>query len=258
MPMNFHNEQNKQSYTTRIADASWIELMNTLIEMKQVDHAADIGCGGGIYTKTLADLGIRSVTGIDFSEVMIESARMNCRNYNQVKFHVGSDSETGFPNNAVNLILERALIHHLTDLKPCFKEAFRILKTGGNLIIQDRTPSDCLLEGTNNHIRGYLFSVFPKLAAIETERRHNSKVVVQNLEDAGFKDIKSVNLWETRQLYPAKEELLKDIRSRTGRSILHELNDYELDLFINFLDEKLTDGGIIEKDRWTVWKAVKK
>ncbi len=65
-------------------------------------------------------------------------------------------------------------------------------------------------------------------------------------------------MWETRKVYDDKEQLLKDLSERIGRSILHELNDKELKLLINYIDESIsTKCGIVEKDRWTIWKAVK-
>ena len=59
-------------------------------------------------------------------------------------------------------------------------------------------------------------------------------------------------------MYKNKEHLLKDISDRTGRSILHELDDKELKLLINYIDNLISiDTDIVEKDRWTIWKAIK-
>ncbi|ASN06755.1 class I SAM-dependent methyltransferase [Virgibacillus necropolis] len=258
MTINFHDDTNKQSYTTRKADDSWLELMEMIIDFKAAKRALDIGCGGGIYTKALADLGIPAVTGVDFSKTMIDGAKVNCRDYKQINFQVATAFETGLPSEQYDVILERALIHHLSDLKSCFKEAFRLLKPGGIFVIQDRTPFDCLLEGTSNHIRGYILSMFPQLVDLEIKRRHESNTILQKLKAANFVDLEEVKLWKTRKTYSSKKELLDDIRSRTGRSILHELNDQELEELIAFLDGKLVEKEIVEKDRWTFWKAIKK
>lgn len=78
------------------------------------------------------------------------------------------------------------------------------------------------------------------------------------LNKAGFRNIEEIKLWETRNVYENKEQLLNDLSKRTGRCILHELNDEELNLLINNIDNSSENNtNIVEKDRWTVWKAVK-
>lgn len=258
MPINFHDQHNKQSYTTRVADADWLAWMKKNITIEDVKQAVDIGCGGGIYSKALVDLGIPFVTGVDFSEIMIDGAKVNCSNYEQLEFQVGNALQTGLPSGTFDLVLERALIHHLQDLSDCFKEAFRILNDNGTFIIQDRTPADCLLEGTDTHIRGHIFSAFPHLADIEIKRRHESETVIRELKAAGFSEIEELKLWETRQVHSSKNELLNAIRSRAGRSILHELDDQEIEQLVSSMNDKIDETIIVEKDRWTIWKAVKR
>lgn len=258
MGIDFLNEKNKYSYTTRNADTSWKETIKELVPVNKVKNAGDIGCGGGIYTKALADMGIGTVTGVDFSDTMLEGAKENCKDHENIRFQSGTAFATSLPKNSQDLILERALIHHLTDMESCFSEAHRVLKKGGYYIIQDRTPEDCLLAGDASHIRGYIFEVFPKLLKNEINRRHSSQRVMEKLTEAGFYQIEEVKLWETRKIYGHKQSLLEDIRKRTGRSILHELTDEELNLLINHLEQVLPEQTlIVEKDRWTVWKAVK-
>ncbi|MFL0505787.1 methyltransferase domain-containing protein [Ureibacillus sp. 179-F W5.1 NHS] len=259
MGIDFHEKKNRNSYTTRKANQSWIQMVKELVPINNTTHAVDIGCGGGIYCKALADMGVATVTGVDFSKVMIEGAIINCENYPNISFQKGNAFETGLKGNYYDLLLERALIHHIEDLESCFKEAYRVLKKGGYLIIQDRTPADCLLPGDEQHIRGYFFELFPKLGEKEIQRRHSSNLVMETLTKAGFKEIEEVKLWEIRNIYDNKVQLLDDLKERTGRSILHELDDKELNLLIHSIDDAVSKRtNIIEKDRWTIWKAVKR
>lgn len=258
MGIDFHSKKNGITYTTRKADNSWIKAINDLVPIENISKALDIGCGGGIYSKALSDMGVVSVKGIDFSETILEGARVNCKEYKNISFKQGNALDTGLEGNNYNLLLERALIHHIEDLQNCFNEAYRLLKDDGFYIIQDRTPEDCLLEGNDSHIRGHFFEFFPRLIEKETKRRHNSQFVIETLKEVGFREIQEVKLWETRKVYEGKEQLLKDLSERTGRSILHELDDKELKLLINRMDESIsTNKNIVEKDRWTIWKAVK-
>ncbi|APC47670.1 SAM-dependent methyltransferase [Virgibacillus halodenitrificans] len=258
MGMDFHNQQNRLTYTTREANKSWIETISKLISINDISKAADIGCGGGIYSKAMAEVGVTSVTGVDFSEAMLEGAKEHCEGYENISLRYGNALETGLDDNSYDLVLERALIHHIKDLQPCFEEAYRILQNDGIYIIQDRTPEDCLLEGDEKHIRGYFFELFPQLIEKETKRRFHSQFVINTLKAAGFKHIKEEKFWEVRKVYENKEQLFKDLSERTGRSILHELDDEELKSLIAHIDKSITTNqDLIEKDRWTIWKAVK-
>ncbi|PPA71724.1 class I SAM-dependent methyltransferase [Jeotgalibacillus proteolyticus] len=256
MGIDFHSSKNSYSYTTRTADESWREAVKKLVPLKGI-KILDVGCGGGIYTKALSLLGASEVVGIDFSKAAIKAARENCHEYKNTSFEHGSAYETGQQSGSYQVVLERALIHHLDDLTKCFEEACRVLEKNGIFIVQDRTLEDCLLEGNDHHIRGYIFSQFPELIEKERNRRHGSQAVKEALKDAGFTHVEEVKLWETRKIYEKKEQLLQDISDKIGRSILHEIDDQKLTTLVQFLDAKLPDGEIIEKDRWTIWKAVK-
>ncbi|MFE3577349.1 class I SAM-dependent methyltransferase [Lysinibacillus sp. NPDC059133] len=258
MGIDFHNKDNQTTYTTRNADHSWIETMKELVPIMNISKAADIGCGGGIYSKALADMGVTSVIGVDFSQAMLVGAKENCKDYHHITFKQGNALATGLDADSFQLVLERALIHHIQDVKTCFQEAYRILEDKGVYIIQDRTPEDCLLKGDDCHIRGYFFERFPKLKAQEMKRRHSSALVVETLKEIGFSEIIEVKLSEIRNVYEQKDQLLNDLRERTGRSILHELDDTELNDLVNYIDQAVsTESSIVEKDRWTIWKAVK-
>ncbi|RDW18206.1 SAM-dependent methyltransferase [Oceanobacillus arenosus] len=258
MGIDFHNQNNSNTYAARHADNSWIEAVKELVPIKNIQYALDVGCGGGIYSKALADMGIPNVMAIDFSKNILEAAKENCKEYENIHFKHGNAVETGLDNDSYDLLLERALIHHIKDLRSCFSEGYRVLKKGGYYIIQDRTHEDCLLKGDDSHIRGYFFEYFPKLIEKETSRRHESKFVIEMLKEAGFNNIEEIKLWETRRIYDDKDQLLEDLSKRTGRSILHDLNDEELKSLIDQIDNAISiNTKLVEKDRWTVWKAVK-
>lgn len=259
MPIDFHAEQNRMTYTKRTADPTWIATFTQLVDVSGRE-VLDIGCGGGIYSKALADLGAANVTGVDFSEEMLRGARENAKGYEQVQFAVGNALATGLANGRYDVILERALVHHLTDLQACFAEAYRLLKPGGTLVVQDRTAADCLLPGSATHLRGYFFEKCPQLIEKEVRRRPSGEAVQQAMRAAGFATVEERQAWETRRTYENETELAEDLLARTGRSILHELDDEQLQELVRFVIEGVQDrtgADIVEQDRWTIWVARK-
>ncbi|MGG1574605.1 hypothetical protein [Fictibacillus sp. NRS-1165] len=131
------------------------------------------------------------------------------------------------------------MIHHLNGLEGCTAEAFRLLKPGGTFIVQDRTPEDCLLPGTDTHIRVYFFEKAPKLIEKEIKRRFSSEKVIEAIENAGFSHVEEVKLWEMRKHYSSVGELSEDLRKRTGRSILFEMNNEKLEQLISYIETRL-------------------
>ncbi|WP_233254215.1 class I SAM-dependent methyltransferase [Salipaludibacillus keqinensis] len=257
--IDFHDPNNRKSYTNREVDGRWLDTLQRLVGNKFVNDAVDIGCGGGIYTKALKKIGIGHVTGIDNSVSMLSEAKEFCKEEESVNFQLGSAYKTGLADNRFDLVLQRALIHHLDDLNMAFLETYRILRKDGILIVQDRTPDDCFIEGSHTHLRGYFFTLFPHLKEIELKRRYSSEAIKLSLAAAVFSHIEETKVWETKNHYFSKKAFLADLRSRKGRSILHELTNKELDQLILFMDKEVPDNiEIYDQDRWTIWKGVKR
>jgi ubiquinone/menaquinone biosynthesis C-methylase UbiE len=256
MAIDFHAKANRGTYTGRRADAGWVEAIRRIADPTG-KRVADIGCGGGIYSLACRGTGAGDVVGIDFSKEMVAAARDQTAGLSHLSFRQGDATATGLPSASVDIVFQRALIHHLRGYEACFAEARRVLVPGGRLIVQDRTPADVELPGSPEHLRGYFFERFPRLLAVETGRRPTDATVRMALRAAGFRDIENVSLWEVRKIHDGVERLKQDLAACTGRSILHDLSDSELGELIAYIEARIpADDPIIEKDRWTLWSAI--
>jgi SAM-dependent methyltransferase len=255
MPINFHSEVNRHTYDSRDSSEDWAETITQLIDPKG-RRIADIGCGGGIYTEAWLDLGAQAVFGVDFSQQMVAAASKRLNDRPQASISQGDASATRLPAGSVDIVFERALIHHLENYGACFAEARRLLAPEGMFLIQDRTPADVEAAASDEHLRGYFFECFPGLMEIERSRRPDLAKVDIALNGAGFKHVATRTVWETRKIYRNFDELAQDLAARTGRSILHELDDSELQHLIAYIQARLpASGEIVEKDRWTIWAS---
>lgn len=258
MSIDFHDPRNRSTYSGRHATEDWSQAMLEILAPQGV-RVADIGCGGGIYSRAWAEAGAAQVIGVDFSQAMVTTAAQHSADDPRLSFQQGSAHATGLATEHFDVVFERALIHHLEDLEGCFAEAFRVLAAGGRVIIQDRTADDIQVPGSAEHLRGYFFDCFPRLIDYELKRRPSAAQVEQGLLKAGFTDTATRNLWETRRTYTHFDELANDLRQRTGRSILHELDDGELEHLIAYIGQRIDHTGpIIEQDRWTLWTGRKR
>lgn len=260
MPINFHAAKNRNSYTDRVADTSWKRFIGNFVEVEGKE-VADIGCGGGIYSIAFAEMGAAHVIGVDFSREILSAAREYCQEYPSITFQQGSALVSGLPANSIDIILERALTHHLKaeELPDCFAEALRVLRPDGTLLVQNRTPEDCRLAGNATNPRGYFFECFPRLLDIEVGRRPDSATMQDALHKGGFTQIQEHHLLEHKETFDNFTALAETIRMRKGRSILHELSDGELETLISYMGECYRDhqGPIEEMCWWTVWSAQK-
>jgi ubiquinone/menaquinone biosynthesis C-methylase UbiE len=252
--IDFHSEANRGTYARREADTGWADAMTAIIDPAG-KRVADIGCGGGIYSQAWRTLGASAVVGVDFSAQMVADARERTVGLPGIAFQQGDATATGLAPASRDIVVERALIHHLRSYEPAFTEARRVLVPGGRLIVQDRRPADVALPGSPRHLRGWFFERFPKLLEIETGRRPTSDTVKQAMRAAGFGAIRTRTFWEVRRTYATVDELERDLAARTGRSILHALDDGELRDLIAFIRERIGAPPIVEKDCWTLWSA---
>jgi SAM-dependent methyltransferase len=103
---------------------------------------ADIGCGPGRVTPTLAALGL-SATGIDLSPEMIAMAR---RDHPDLSFTVGSMLDLDLPDSSLGGILAWYSIIHVPDdqLPTAFGEFRRVLIPGGYVLTAFQVGAEVL------------------------------------------------------------------------------------------------------------------
>ncbi|WP_309081532.1 class I SAM-dependent methyltransferase [Zhihengliuella sp.] len=273
MGIDFADPGNRRTYAARRANTAWADFVGGLVELPGA-RVADIGCGGGIYSTALLDAGAAAVVGVDGSAGMVSGAReraagrgLRAGRGGTLDFAVADAADTGLEAGSFDVVLQRALIHHVEDLRAVFVEARRILRPDGMLIVQDRTMDDVARPGSPEHPRGYFFERYPRLLEVERARRPAPGEVEAALSAAGFDDVLARPFQEVRREYASVAELAADLRSRTGRSILHELDDAELDDLVDFIAAEYGEAGrpggagrpsrapISEQDHWTVWTA---
>src|SRR5689334_16729193 len=89
-------------------------------------RVADLGCGVGAMTRTLARMvgPSGSVTGIDVNAAQLEQAASLCREagHANVEFRNADACQTGLPRQSFDLVYSRFLLLHLTDPMTCLRE----------------------------------------------------------------------------------------------------------------------------------------
>ena len=217
----------------------------------------DIGCGAGIYSRGFAGLGARSVVGIDLSEAYVAEAAKASPHHPSLRFALGRADATGLPESCADLAYMRAVIHHLSESEQAAAaaEMLRVLRPGGQCVVQDRTLADVEADAPEYWIRATLVRLYPRLIDVERARRPNASAFTGRLRRVGFEEVVQGTLAETRKIYDSFTALETEILTRRGKSILFELTDEQLRAYCEALRRVCPPGPVVEIDPWTVWFA---
>ena len=110
-----------------------------LIGDVQGQRILDLGCGTGRYCVLLAGRGA-TVVGLDPSLGMLEQAERKVTTACFFELHHGTMEKTDFPNEHFDLVVSALTLSHLPELEPTLREAVRVLKSGGCMVISDIHP----------------------------------------------------------------------------------------------------------------------
>jgi ArsR family transcriptional regulator len=102
---------------------------------------ADLGCGTGRTSAALAPF-VRQVVAVDASAEMLTAARARLGALPNVEVREGTLEAVPVASGTVDLALLVLVLHHLGDPTAVLKEARRVLRADGRLLVIDMQPHD--------------------------------------------------------------------------------------------------------------------
>ena len=130
----------------------------------------ELGCGTGDMWKNRETL-IRDCSQLilsDFSEGMVETARENIGNHDNVKYRVLDIQDIPYENETFDIVIANMMLYHVPDIDKGLAEVRRVLKRGGHFY--------CATYGEHGIIE-YLSNI---LSAYGVEDNINKNFTLQN------------------------------------------------------------------------------
>jgi arsenite methyltransferase len=155
-----------------------------LASLKAGETVLDLGSGAGFDCFLAADrVGpTGKVIGVDMTPEMIERARENARrdDVQNVEFRFGDIEHLPVEDGSVDVIISNCVINLAPDKSLVFREAFRVLRPGGRLMVSDIVLTKPLPDFVKNSVAAYIGCVAG--AALRED-------YLEAMRQAGFSDV---------------------------------------------------------------------
>ena len=156
-------------------------------ELKPGETVLDLGSGGGIDCFLAArEVGPTGrVIGVDMTPAMIERARANRAKVNatNVEFRLGEIEHLPVADSSVDVIISNCVVNLSPDKLQVFRDALRVLKPGGRLVVSDLVLTRELGDELKRDVDLYVGCVAG--ASLKND-------YLQLMRDAGFRDVSVV------------------------------------------------------------------
>ncbi len=187
-----------------------------LAQLRAGDTVLDLGSGAG-FDAFLAARAVGPegrVLGVDMTPEMIAKAQENARKagVSNTEFRLGAIEELPVEDASIDVVISNCVINLSPDKPRVFREAFRVLKPGGRLLVSDIVLHSPLPERVRASVEAYVGCVAG--AAL----RHD---YLRAIADAGFLDVEVVKETDASALLATScactpDPLLADVIAAVG------------------------------------------
>lgn len=124
-------------------NANFYLQLPTLLALKGNEKVLEVGMGAGYHVNELTDkLENGHYVGLDYSFTMVETAREVNLGLENVSFVEADAASIPYPDGSFDAVFTINTVYFYQDPSLVFAEYYRVLRSGGKLIIGKRTVED--------------------------------------------------------------------------------------------------------------------
>jgi arsenite methyltransferase len=159
-----------------------------LAGLRKGEIVLDLGAGAGIDVFLAADkVGSKGrVIGVDMTKAMVEKANRTAKKhgYKNVEFRLGEIEKLPVEDGSVDVIISNCVINLSPDKLRTYREAHRVLKPNGRILISDLVTEGELPETIKKNFDAWAGCI---AGALEKGK------YLDTIKKAGFRDVKIVS-----------------------------------------------------------------
>jgi len=159
-----------------------------LATLKEGEAVLDLGAGAGLDAFLAAEKVGRTgrVIGLDMTPEMIQKAKKNAEKLGvkNVEFQAGDIEDMPIEDKTVDVIISNCVINLAPDKDKVFREAYRVLKPGGRMLLSDIVSESELPEEVRDDAEAWAGCIAGALP---------EKEYLQSIKRAGFVNVRVVS-----------------------------------------------------------------